>query len=113
MRASVAVLSVVLLLLTLWDVFVTIVLPRRVSRAFRFARVFYLITWRPWKAAGRLLPEGKWHEDFLSIYGPLSMLSLLALWAALLLVGSRCSSGGCARLWPRRRPNVDSQATSI
>jgi Ion channel len=87
MRAVTVVLSLILIFLALWDVFETVVLPRRVSRPFRFARIFYLSTWGPWKAVGRRIPVGRGREDFLSIYGPLSMLSLLALWAALLLLG--------------------------
>jgi hypothetical protein len=86
MRAVTVVLSLVLIFLALWDVFETVVLPRRVSRPFRFARIFYLSTWGPWKAVGRRIPVGRGREDFLSVYGPLSMLSLLVLWAALLLV---------------------------
>jgi hypothetical protein len=74
-----------LLLLTLWDVFETIVLPRRVSRTFRLVRIFYLSTWRPWKAVGKLIRNETKREDFLSVYGPLTMLSLLALWAVLLI----------------------------
>jgi hypothetical protein len=32
--------------MTLWDAFEVIVLPRRVTRRFRFARFFYRFTWR-------------------------------------------------------------------
>jgi hypothetical protein len=85
MRTAAIVLSLFFLVLVLWDIFETIVLPRRVTRKFRLARIFYLSTWRPWKAVGKRIPDEERREDFLSIYGPLTMLSLLALWAFLLI----------------------------
>jgi hypothetical protein len=42
-------------------------------------------TWRPWKALGKRIPSEKRREDFLSIYGPLTMLALLSLWAVMLV----------------------------
>ena len=80
MRWVVSVLGVVVLVGVLWDAFETIVLPRRVSRPFRLTKLFYRSTWRPWRAIAPLLP-GKRRDAFLSIYGPLSLLLLLALWA--------------------------------
>jgi hypothetical protein len=71
----------------LWDAFETIVLPHRVSRRFRPTRFFYMLTWRPWRAIARLRRLGNARENFLSIFGPLSLLLLLATWALLLLVG--------------------------
>jgi hypothetical protein len=58
MRVVIVIIAVLLLLLALWDVFETIVLPRRVTRNVRFARIFYLSTCRPWRAVGRLTSRG-------------------------------------------------------
>src|SRR5260370_35651632 len=70
-----------LLLFVLWDAFETVVLPRRVSRRFGLTKGFYRLTWAPWRAiAGRRKP-GNSRENFLSVYGPLSLLLLLGLWA--------------------------------
>jgi hypothetical protein len=33
---------------SLFDAFETIVVPRRVSRRFRLARLFYWLTWKPY-----------------------------------------------------------------
>src|SRR5262245_61556071 len=76
-----------LLLIVLWDAFETIVLPRRVRRRLRLARAFYRITWLPWRALARRLQPGHARENLLSVYGPLSLLLLLATWAAMLVVG--------------------------
>jgi hypothetical protein len=71
----------------LWEAFETIVLPRRVTRHFRFTRLFYRATWKPWsQLLGHVQPV-KRRESYLSYYGPLSLLGLLAVWAVLLVFG--------------------------
>jgi hypothetical protein len=71
----------------LLDAFETIVLPRRVTRSFRFTALFYRITWRPWAALARFVPSSRRRESYLSYFGPLSLIVLLALWAFALIVG--------------------------
>jgi hypothetical protein len=71
----------VLLAVVLWDAFETIILPRRVSGRIRLTNLFYRFTWVPWRATARLL-SGRRRDAFLSFYGPLSLILLLALWAA-------------------------------
>lgn len=68
-----------LLLFVLWDAFETIVLPHRVARRFRLTRLFYRVTWIPFRALARLRRPGIARENFLSVYGPLSLLLLLGL----------------------------------
>ena len=80
MRWIAGVAGVVLLAVVLWDAFETIILPRRVSGRIRLTKVFYRSTWAPWRATARLL-TGRRRDAFLSFYGPLSLLLLLALWA--------------------------------
>ncbi|MEP6767514.1 MAG: potassium channel family protein [Acidobacteriota bacterium] len=79
--------GVLLILTVLWDAFETIVLPRRVSRRFRLTRLFYLATWAPWRSLGLRRRAGNPRENFLSIYGPLSLLLLLVTWALALVFG--------------------------
>ncbi len=81
MHTFVMILSIVMLLLILWDAFEAIVLPRRVTRRFRFTRFFYRCTWLPWSWIAKQLRPGKWRDGFLSVYGPLSLLFLLIVWA--------------------------------
>jgi hypothetical protein len=78
--------GIAVLLIVVWDAFETVVLPRRVRRRIRLTRSFYLITWRPWRAIGRRVRPGNRRENILSVFGPISLLLLLALWAILLVV---------------------------
>ena len=87
MGILVAPVSVVLILFILMDAFETVVLPRRVTRPYRFARLFYRNTWTLWKGVSRCIPSAKRRESFLSFFGPLSILLLFGTWAVGLIVG--------------------------
>jgi hypothetical protein len=87
MAAVVALVSVVVILLVLLDAFETIVLPRRVKRQFRFARLFYAYSWTPWAAIARRVRSSKIRNTMLSLFGPLSIIVLLACWATGLIMG--------------------------
>jgi hypothetical protein len=77
----------VLILLALVDGFEAILVTRRVTHRFRFARLFFRSTWRVWRsAAGRFAP-GNRREAFLSIFGPLSLLGLFSTWVFTLILG--------------------------
>jgi Ion channel len=82
-----AILGVAVVAVILWDVFETIILPRRVTRRFRLARAFYRWTWRPWRMISCLIHKKNRRESFLSFYGPLSLLGLFVVWAAGLILG--------------------------
>ena len=69
------------------DAFQTIILPRRPTGRFRITRVFFLATWHPWVRLAEHVPNKKAREQIYSIYGPLSLLLLLFLWAFLLILG--------------------------
>ena len=86
MRLSAAVLAALLIVVILWDAFQTIVLSRRVVRRFRLTRAFYRLLWTPWRAVARRLPEGNRRENLLTVFGPFSLLLLMALWALGLVV---------------------------
>jgi hypothetical protein len=68
----------------LLDAFQTIILPRRPVGRFRITRLFFLVTWGPWKAVVGRLPRAKTREQLYSVYGPLSLLLLFVVWALLL-----------------------------
>ncbi|HVH87400.1 MAG TPA: hypothetical protein VM912_11795, partial [Terriglobales bacterium] len=86
-RAAASVIGIGMLVLVLLDAFETIVLPRRVTRPFRLTTVFYRLTWRPWRVLAAAMQAGRRRETFLSFFGPLSLLMLLATWALGLVLG--------------------------
>jgi hypothetical protein len=73
--------------LVLWDAFETVVLPRRPSFRFRLTRFFYAAIWPPFAAVGRRISDRKARDNFLSVFGPASLLLLLLLWAIVLVFG--------------------------
>ena len=79
--------GVAIFLIVLWDAFEAIILPRRVTRKFRLARLFYKSTWSVWKFATSLVSSRKSREALLGFYGPLSLLVLVGVWAVGLVVG--------------------------
>jgi hypothetical protein len=80
LRLLVGILGVALLLMVLRDAFETVILPRRIRRAFRLTAIFYRASWSLWRAVARRL-RGGFRESTLGWFGPLSLLVLLALWA--------------------------------
>ncbi|HEV2387255.1 MAG TPA: potassium channel family protein [Candidatus Acidoferrales bacterium] len=86
MNIFVLVAGLVIIGAVLWDAFETVVLPRRVTRPFRLTRLFFRSTWLPWRRIARWLPSRR-RETYLGFYGPLSLLFLLAFWAAGLVGG--------------------------
>src|SRR6266851_2527996 len=87
MRSLAVVPGFVALFVVLWDAFETIVLPRRVTDKFFLTRLFYRSTWLPWRALSHLFRGPKQRELFLSVYGPLSLIFLLIVWATGLIAG--------------------------
>jgi nitrate reductase NapE component len=82
-----ALFGAVIIISVLWDGFETMVLPRRVTRRFRFARFFYRFTWSIWlKSVCLIFPERR-RENYRSYFAPLSLLLLLSIWAVGLVTG--------------------------
>lgn len=87
MTVVVALVGLIILVLVLQDAFEVMLLPRRVHRRLRFTRFFFRGTWWMWRSVATRLPEQAAREEFVSHYGPLSMLLLFVLWASGLIVG--------------------------
>jgi hypothetical protein len=82
MRFIAALFGILNLLLVLVDAFEAMVLPRRATRRYRLARLYYRTTWSCWRiAAGRFRHAGR-RQLMLSVFGPLSLLTLFAFWVA-------------------------------
>src|ERR1700729_278391 len=82
-----AIFGIIIILVVLLDAFETVVLPRRVTRHFRLTAWFYRRTWLPWKAIAKRIGTASRQQSFLGYFGPLSLILLLAFWAATLIMG--------------------------
>lgn len=71
--------------MVLQDTFEAIVMPRTVTRKFRFTRFFYLSTRHVWHKIARRISRADKRDSFLSMYGPSSILLLLGIWAIILM----------------------------
>ena len=87
MRTLALVSGILCLFIVLLDAFQTIILPRRATGRFRLTRIFYILTWNPWEFFARRLRNPASRETVLSYYGPLSLIFLLAVWAAGMVLG--------------------------
>ncbi|MGB8031702.1 MAG: potassium channel family protein [Terracidiphilus sp.] len=87
MRILALVAGILCLSIVLFDAFQTIILPRRATGRFRLTRLFYIATWFPWVFFARRLRNPRKRETVLSYYGPLSLIFLLVVWAAVMVLG--------------------------
>jgi voltage-gated potassium channel Kch len=79
--------SLVVLLAILHDAFEVMLLPRRVKSRLRLVRLFFRFTWTIWSRVARRIGSDDKRHIFLSLYGPLSMVWLLVVWAGGLVAG--------------------------
>jgi hypothetical protein len=86
MSLPIAIVSVVLIILLLQDSFETMLLSRRITRKFRFASLFIRNYWRLWAALAGRTRSVKRRNTLLSLFGPLSILVLMCVWAVGLIV---------------------------
>ena len=86
MHISAIALGILLAAVILWDAFQTIVLSRQVAPRLRPTRVFYRALWLPVRVVAQRLPSSRWRENVLTVFGPLSLLLLIAFWASGLIL---------------------------
>jgi hypothetical protein len=87
MRTFALIAGAFCIVIVLTDAFQTIILPRRATGPVRLTRIFYILTWRPWRFIAERVQHSRKRETAFSFYGPLSLILLLAVWAAGLLLG--------------------------
>lgn len=85
-RSAALLAALALIAFVLWDAFETVLLPRTVTRRFRLAGFFFRATWRAWARLARTFHADNRRERFLAIYGPLSLVGLLTVWAGGLIL---------------------------
>jgi hypothetical protein len=87
MRILTLIIGVVCILVVLLDAFQTVILPRRVVGRLRLTRIFYIVTWIPWRFIALRIRHPRKRETVLSFYGPLSLIVLLVVWACGMVFG--------------------------
>ncbi|HTY24815.1 MAG TPA: hypothetical protein VMC85_16920, partial [Desulfomonilaceae bacterium] len=87
MNIPLFIAGLILILVVLGDAFETMVLPRRVTRRVRLARLFFRYSWKFWLMIARLIPGRRSTDTFLGFFGPFTMLMLIILWATGLVFG--------------------------
>lgn len=87
MRIAAFIIGLASIATILWDVFETVILPRRVTRRIRLTNLFYASVWVPWSWVAQKITDDRRREKFLGLFGPLSLIVLLALWAVVLIFG--------------------------
>jgi hypothetical protein len=79
--------GILCLLVVLLDAFQTVILPRRAAGRLRLTRIFYILTWTPWRFIAIRIHHPRKRETALSFYGPLSLIFLLVVWACGMIFG--------------------------
>lgn len=79
----------------MWDGFATVVLPRTVAPMKRLSGRFYTWSWHFWSTIGRRIRTEDRLLSFLAIYGPLSVMLLLVIWAGLAVFAFALIYQGC------------------
>src|SRR4051812_388432 len=80
-------IGLLVVLITLWDAFETVILPRTISRRIRLTRLIGRTSWLPWAALAHLPIKRGLRESLLGLYGPLLLILLLVVWAFGLIMG--------------------------
>jgi hypothetical protein len=68
------------------DAFQTVIVARHAHKLPAVTRLFYRLTWPLFLACVRFIPSGWRRDKYLGVYGPLSLLLLLGLWAVSLIL---------------------------
>jgi len=86
MTALVVVVGVLLIGLTLWDAFSTMVLPRTVFAGYRPAHILFQVNWWVWRSIGNQIGNRRARQGFTAFFGPLSVFFLLIFWAGTIII---------------------------
>jgi hypothetical protein len=79
-------LGLAILFVALLDAFEAMVLPRRATRKYRPARLYYRSFWHVWCCSSGLISRRSVRLHFLSIFGPFSLFGLFSIWATFLIL---------------------------
>jgi hypothetical protein len=83
-----ALLGIYFIFIVLNDVFQTVVVPSLGYTRFRLLPlVVGRVMWPIWRQISHKITDPKAHKDFLAIFAPLSVVSILIVWITFLLIG--------------------------
>ena len=86
MHVLTGIFGFVLLATALADAIKTVVVARHAHNLPRITRLFFHASWAPYAAVARLIRSERRRENYLGLYGPISLLLLLSLWACTAIV---------------------------
>jgi hypothetical protein len=81
------IVGIVLVAMVLFDVFESVVLPRRTGNMLRLAPHLLLFLWPVWRRIGLRMQPAWRREDFLGTFAPFAIVLLLVVWFAALIFG--------------------------
>jgi hypothetical protein len=87
MRTIELILGSIIVVLTLIDIFQSVVVPRPTRRSLRLAPFLLHGMWPLWKWIALRFPSAKYRAAFLGIYAPLTVVILLLVWGIALIFG--------------------------
>ena len=94
----------------LYDVFKTAVLPRPAIGRFSLVRYLNRMLWKAWRLIGTRVERAAVREGWLAAFGPFGVFAMLGFWAASLILGYALVLDGLA---PGLRPTPSSFADSL
>ena len=100
----------VLVAVTLFDVFQSVVLPRPSVGRVRLSFTVVRFSWRAWRKIAERPRRLQTREAALAAFAPMTVVALLVLWALLLVVGYALIFGG---LHDGLQPQPDSFGTTV
>ena len=79
--------GLVLILLVIYDLFQSVILPRPAPRKFAFVRRLLRVMWRFWRWLGEKMDSQPRRESWLATFGPIGVLTMFSVWAMVLVLG--------------------------
>ena len=86
-RVGLSLLGILVVAITAYDLFESVVLPRPAVGRIRLSPLLLHRLWLAWRAVGARLQPVRRREAVLGAFGPLAVLVLLLLWTAGLVLG--------------------------
>jgi hypothetical protein len=87
MDAAYVIAGAFVIALILYDIFLTIVVPRPASRFARLSANIIAPIWGQWRAVGLAMRDSDRRDAFLGVFAPFAVITLLVLWEIFLIVG--------------------------